>query len=238
MNHTQDFPPLEALDLTHVLYDPTSNLALALAFTTLSPILLMACYGALSIVTRDLLIINMWIGQFGCEAFNWILKHTIKQERPSGVHLGGYGFPSSHSQFMGYFASFMLLHLYFRHKFTSTGNALVDLLWTLAMRGAVLGLALVVCYSRFHLGYHTVHQILWGFGIGLVVGSVYYGITEYIPFFEPQSLPGKIRRWSLNSPVFTWLRIKDGWAVWQDGGHEEEYKRWRKQWDSKRSKAQ
>jgi len=32
---------LEALDLTHVLYNPTSNTSLALALVTLSPILLM-----------------------------------------------------------------------------------------------------------------------------------------------------------------------------------------------------
>ncbi|PVF92473.1 PAP2-domain-containing protein [Serendipita vermifera] len=223
-------PRLEALDLTHVLYDPTSNVALALALATLSPILLMACYGALTIVTRDFLILNMWIGQFGCEAVNWILKHTIKQERPS-LHMGGYGFPSSHSQFMGFFASFLLLHLQLRHRFTSTNIPIVDKLWGLVVQCAVAGLALVVCYSRFHLGYHTPSQILWGLGIGISLGVAYYGLTEYIPSHHPRSLPAKLRRGLLQSPVFTWLRIQDGWAVWQDGGHEEGYRRWRELWD-------
>jgi dolichyldiphosphatase len=59
----------------------------------------------------------MWAGQLLCEAFNWILKRAIKQERPSGSvclslpalastdlmidldsGVNGYGFPSSHSQ--------------------------------------------------------------------------------------------------------------------------------------------
>jgi dolichyldiphosphatase len=172
-------------------------------------------------------------------------------KRVAAVHLGGYGFPSSHSQFMGYFAAFMLLHLHFRHRFSSTSYPVMDLLWALAVRGAVVALALIVCYSRydrasvlisfnlvsrFYLGYHTLHQVSWGFGIGIAVGSLYYVVTEYIPFFKPNSLPGKLRRWILKSSVFTWLRIKDGWAVWQDGGHEEEYKSWRKLWETKRLK--
>lgn len=212
----------------------------------------------------------MWIGQFGCEAFNWILKHTIKQERPSGKHTPPHHGRCSDEQLprctsrrirlsiltFAVYGLFCIVHaatpllspqVYF--DWECTRGPLVDASnersrprvgtsRVLFQVRPILIKKTSAYIVRFHLGYHTVDQILWGFGIGLVVGSVYYGITEYIPFFEPQSLPGKIRRWSLNSPVFTWLRIKDGWAVWQDGGHEEEYKRWRKQWDSKRSKAQ
>ncbi|KIM34121.1 hypothetical protein M408DRAFT_303148 [Serendipita vermifera MAFF 305830] len=234
-------PPLEALDLTHVLYDPTSNLALALALATLSPILLMAnahlttlnpssqaCYGALTVVTRDFLILNMWIGQLGCEAFNYILKHAIKQERPSSTVGGTYGFPSSHSQFMGYFASYMLLHLYFRHRFVSFGIPFLDLLW------ASLPRLFLIANHRFHLGYHTPSQILWGLGIGVLLGIAYYGISERIPFLYPKSIPGRLRKWLLGSPLFTWLRIVDGWAVWTDGGHETKYKKWREMWNKQK----
>jgi len=109
----------------------------------------------------------MWIGQLGCEAFNWILKKAIKQERPTSTLFpvpytalidlpspalhgvgGGYGFPSSHAQFMGFFASFMLLHLYFRHRFVSCGIPLLDFIWSAFVRLAVVALALIVCYSR------------------------------------------------------------------------------------------
>ena len=37
---------------------------------------------ALAVYTRELLFIEMWAGQLLCEAFNWILKHIIKEERP------------------------------------------------------------------------------------------------------------------------------------------------------------
>ena len=41
-----------------------------------------ASYAALAVMTRDLLVIDMWAGQLACEAFNWLLKRLIKQERP------------------------------------------------------------------------------------------------------------------------------------------------------------
>lgn len=69
---------------------------------------------------------------------------------PLALHsVGGtYGFPSSHSQFMGYFASFMLLHLYYRHRFLSFGVPLIDMIWAFLVRLTVVTLALIVCYSR------------------------------------------------------------------------------------------
>ena len=38
----------------------------------------------------------------------------------------GYGFPSSHSQWMGYFGAFLLCHFTFRHRFVSLGSQLLD----------------------------------------------------------------------------------------------------------------
>jgi hypothetical protein len=90
---------------------------------------------------------------------------------------------------------------------------------------------------RFHLGYHTPSQILWGLGIGISLGVGYYGLTEYIPSHYSRSVPAKLRRGLLSSSLFTWLRIKDGWAVWQDGGHEDGYRRWRALWDKKAKRS-
>lgn len=149
-----------------------------------------ASYAALAVVTRDLLIINMWAGQFACEGFNWLLKRLIKQERPPGLSLlptplfvpvnsrthliyllysipfltrppltwsrsarkeslgSGYGFPSSHSQYMGYFSAFLIMHLFFRHRFQSSGYWVLDQLWRFVVYAALAGWAGVVCYSR------------------------------------------------------------------------------------------
>src|SRR6266481_899272 len=40
---------------------------------------------------HKLLMINMWAGQLACKGMNWILKHTIKQDRPAGaIHFHTY----------------------------------------------------------------------------------------------------------------------------------------------------
>lgn len=44
-----------------------------------------ASYAALAVMTRELIIIEMWAGQLACEGFNWVLKRAIKQERPVGA---------------------------------------------------------------------------------------------------------------------------------------------------------
>lgn len=109
----------------------------------------------------------MWIGQLFCEAVNWMLKHAVKQERPVGAKFladctlqhndrfrseaigHGYGFPSSHSQYMGYFSSFLMMHLYFKHRFTSTGSRMFDQLFRLLVYFGLASWASLVCYSRW-----------------------------------------------------------------------------------------
>ena len=107
----------------------------------------------------------MWAGQLGGEVLNLVLKHYIKQERPSCAQnsekchsktnrrldsaANGYGFPSSHSQYMGYFASFLMLHLYFRHRFSTTGSRILDQAWRAVIYLALILWALVVAYSRY-----------------------------------------------------------------------------------------
>ncbi|KAG9103525.1 hypothetical protein FRC07_009973 [Ceratobasidium sp. 392] len=41
----------------------------------------------------------MWAGQLANEAFNWVLKEIVRENRPGTSHGDGYGFPSSHSQY-------------------------------------------------------------------------------------------------------------------------------------------
>ncbi|EIN03832.1 PAP2-domain-containing protein [Punctularia strigosozonata HHB-11173 SS5] len=221
-----------SLDLTHVVYDDTSHLSLVLALITLSPVLLMASYAALAVQTRELTIILMWAGQFACEGFNFVLKHIIKQDRP--MEMGpGYGFPSSHSQYMGYFVSFLICHLYIRHRFPPSGIRLLDrLLKPLVCLGLICW-AGVVAYSRYHLGYHTPHQIVWGLIIGALCGTAFYTVVELIPTRPSPSPLKTLRTALLDHPLAQWLRIRDGWAVYGDGGTDEEWKRWRKQFELK-----
>lgn len=59
----------------------------------------------------------MFAGQLGCEAVNFALKRIIKEERPSRIHRTGkgYGMPSSHAQFVAFWAVAMTLFLLVRH---------------------------------------------------------------------------------------------------------------------------
>ncbi|EDR10632.1 uncharacterized protein LACBIDRAFT_317313 [Laccaria bicolor S238N-H82] len=211
--------------------DDTSLFSLALALITLSPILLMASYAALAVQTREFLIITMWIGQVACELLNWVIKRIIKEERPIG---NGYGFPSSHSQYMAYFATFLICHLYVRHRFSSAGYPLLDGLWRVVVYTGVLAWAGLVAYSRYYLGYHNARQIIWGLSIGSFLGLALYVVSELVPRCWPSSYLGRTKIWLLSNPVSTWLEIRDGWAVWPDAGRESEWVRWRKRWEEER----
>lgn len=59
----------------------------------------------------------MFAGQLACEAVNFALKRIIKEERPLRIHKTGkgYGMPSSHAQFVAFWAVAMTLFLLVRH---------------------------------------------------------------------------------------------------------------------------
>ncbi|KAF9778314.1 PAP2 superfamily-domain-containing protein [Thelephora terrestris] len=220
---------LASLDLTHVIYDTDSYLSFVLALLTLTPILLMASYTSLAVFTRELSVLIMWAGQLLCEASNGLLKDLLKQPRPNAELGDGYGFPSSHSQYMAYFATFLIFHISFRHRFAA--NALVDLSLRLLVVLGLVAWAGGVAYSRYALGYHTAPQVLWGIGIGIAFGTVFYTLAELIPTRCPKSILGRIRTWILTNDVSTWFRIRDGWLVWDDAGHEVEWWEWRRALD-------
>lgn len=78
-----DSPPLASLSLTHVHYDPSDPISHLCAYLALTPQALVITYVALIWATREVEILSMFAGQMGCEALNWVLKRTIKEERPS-----------------------------------------------------------------------------------------------------------------------------------------------------------
>jgi dolichyldiphosphatase len=71
-----------------------------------------------------------------------------ENESDSQLHLNGYGFPSSHSQYMGYFGAFLTCHVFFRHRFASTGSAVVDQLFRVVVYLGIAAWAGIVAYSR------------------------------------------------------------------------------------------
>ncbi|EJU03894.1 PAP2-domain-containing protein [Dacryopinax primogenitus] len=225
---------LESLSLTHILYDPDDPVGRIFALLALSPMILVSMYTIVVLLRRELLISTMFAGQLGCEAFSWMLKRMFKRERPIDYVGTGYGFPSSHSQFMGYFVTFFLLHLWFRE---TSMERLQDPLSKVRKMILYIGVPIwgaAVCYSRFHLTYHTVSQVVVGATIGIAIGAGWYLLVEAIPVFYPSSLLGQWRTWFLESDVASRFRIRDSWAVWPDGGTDAEWGVWKIEWDRSR----
>jgi dolichyldiphosphatase len=87
---------------------------------------------------------------------------------------------------------------------------------------------------RFHLGYHSPSQVLWGVAIGVLFSITFYLVVELIPVRNPRSLLGQLRTKILSNPVSEWFRLRDGWLVWDDCGKEMEWQEWRKQLEKKK----
>ncbi|KDN51332.1 PAP2-domain-containing protein [Tilletiaria anomala UBC 951] len=194
-----------SLGLTHVQYDAGDPAAKLLGLVTLSPIFLLCAYVTIILYRRELTFINALIGQLGCEGLNWFLKRLIRQPRPFPGMLGkGYGMPSSHSQFVGFFAAFFISHFLLHHPQKTKPATLINTMRRaehVAVIIAIVLLSALTCYSRYHLAYHTPVQILVGLTIGVVVGGGYYYLTEIVSR-QPLRLPaplGSPTVWSMSS---------------------------------------
>ena len=75
------------------------------------------------------------------------IKEDLTRSPSLGSVANGYGFPSSHSQYMGYFATFLILHLHFRHKFVMRGSS-DSTAFRIAIYTAIVAWAALVAYSR------------------------------------------------------------------------------------------
>ena len=126
-------PQLQSLKVTHVYYNPLDPFSLASAFLALIPQALMVIYITLIYARREIEVVLMLAGQLLCELANFILKRAIREARPPGISLApplvfcggltfwgieilgeGYGMPSSHAQFMAFFAVYVTLYLIHR----------------------------------------------------------------------------------------------------------------------------
>lgn len=150
------------------------------------------------------------------EGLNLVLKRLFKQLRPFHGTIGnGYGMPSSHSQFVAYTSTFILLHQYSKKGFVDTQSKIS------------ISLAFLICYSRYHLCYHTVAQILVGYLIGFLFASSYFIVTEltcttsnlfthneYMNIIY--NIPKQLRIFILTNPVATRLRLVDSRLVTVD----------------------
>ena len=131
----------------------------------------------------------------------------------------GYGMPSSHAQFMTYFAIYLTLFLVFRHSPSYAGSyPCSDFLLRTALTLGLCAIAVAVSASRVYLNYHTPRQVLAGSAAGLVCACGWFVVTSLL------RSTGWIE-WATELTLSRLLRIRDlvvsedlaeaGWQRWE-----------------------
>ncbi|EAW08723.1 phosphatase PAP2 family protein [Aspergillus clavatus NRRL 1] len=208
--------PLVSLSLTHVHYNPEDPLSFLSAWLALVPQALCVAYVTLIWASREVEVGLMFAGQLGCEALNFVLKRIIKEERPKQMFGKGYGMPSSHAQFVAFFAVYLSLFLLVRHVPNPDSTSYFLMRVVLAI-GLCLG-ASAVAVSRIYLNYHTPRQVLAGCAAGVFCAVSWYLVTGVL------RANGYIE-WALDLGVSRLARLRDlvvsqdlteaGWQQWE-----------------------
>ncbi|KAI6824067.1 hypothetical protein KC332_g4166 [Hortaea werneckii] len=216
-------PPLASLSLTHVSYNPSDPFSHLSAYLALVPQALVISYAALIWSTREIEILLMFTGQMGCEAFNWLLKRYIKEERPTQMLGKGYGMPSSHAQFVAFFSTYLTLFLLFRHNphhhtIHPHRHTKTPLYQRALLALASIGSAAAVAQSRIYLNYHHPRQVYVGLGAGVFCAVGWFTVTSIAHY------SGWVEA-LIDSPPARWLRFRDlvvnedlvdaGWERWE-----------------------
>ncbi|KAJ2391828.1 hypothetical protein H4S02_001125 [Coemansia sp. RSA 2611] len=163
-------PRLKSFSLTHFQYQDGDHFGMLLALISLAPIFLIVSETSIILSRREMAGVLLLLGQLLNELLNLIIKLIIREPRPH-EHLGdGYGMPSSHAQFMGFFVVYVVVYLETRVVMHQVHRRVVQA-GSLVLGGLVL-------ISRVYLGYHTVRQVLAGAIVGAGTGAVWYALVE------------------------------------------------------------
>ncbi|KAJ3682819.1 hypothetical protein LUZ60_013046 [Juncus effusus] len=191
---------LKAITLTHVRYRRGDPVGLCLAWVSLVPVFIsLGGFVSHFLFRREIQGLCFTLGLIISQFLNELVKSSVQQSRPETCKLleacDSHGWPSSHSQYMFFFAIYLTL-LALKGK-TQVAHGKSQLFF------AVLPwpFAVLTMYSRVYLGYHTVAQVFAGAALGLVLGAGWYWIVnsilvEYFPAIE-------------ESAIGRWLYIKD-----------------------------
>ncbi|EPY49496.1 palmitoyl protein thioesterase-dolichol pyrophosphate phosphatase fusion 1 [Schizosaccharomyces cryophilus OY26] len=188
---------------------------------SLIPQIIGIMYLTVMVTNRELDTFMQFGGQVTNEALNYVIKNIVKDPRPSDIiHGVGYGMPSSHSQFMGYFAAYMISWAY---KYRKEEWSHIS---SLAKMGIYCVLSFCVCSSRYFLHYHSLSQVIVGFLTGLAFGYMWCWFTGQLRVLG-------MTKWILEFPIIEWFYIKDTIIHTKDN-HRREWLTSRQQMNQKR----
>ena len=93
----------------------------------------------------------------------------------------GYGMPSSHAQFVSFFAIYLFLFLLSRHKPAWRRSQTVLHAFERVLTVLVLGVGcVVVSASRIYLNYHTQRQVLAGCAVGSLCAFGWFFVIDFL----------------------------------------------------------
>lgn len=177
----------QPITFTLVEYPKGDLLGKILAWISLAPLGIGAGFVALILFRRDLHTIVFFIGTLVNELINALLKHWIKDPRPVSRSQiwTEYGMPSSHSQFMCFFAQYVLLFIFIRLHHMNNSGARTERILRFLVLVACWAASFLVCFGRIYLQYHNVQQVLVGALVGVIVGTLWFILTHYFltPYF-------------------------------------------------------
>jgi len=178
----------KVLSLTHVEYQADDPLAKIFAIFSLLPLVIVIVFITTFFLRRDLHTFTYGVGVILNYIANVALKQYIAEPRPRSrsVQFEEFGMPSSHSQFMWFCSTYMVLFTLLRLHHTT--------LWKLLWVVIALGASTTMAYSRVYLEYHTVAQVVWGGVVGGLGALLWFTITQLV--FTP--LYPLIERWRLS----------------------------------------
>lgn len=176
------------LSLTFVEYPKGNVFGKLLALFSLTPFVILSGFISLILFRRDLHTITFFIGVLFNEICNTVLKHILREPRPlarnTNLLYSEYGMPSSHSQFMWFFASYMLYFTFIRLQYANS-KAFKEFFWKVAGAVLCIAIACIVSYSRIFLQYHTWKQVIYGALFGIIIGTIWFIIINVVltPYF-------------------------------------------------------
>ncbi|KAM7266574.1 hypothetical protein ACFE04_004471 [Oxalis oulophora] len=171
--------------MTHIRYQNGDKLGHFLAWISLLPVFIsLPGFFSYFIFQREIQPIFFFLGLLFNQFISQLVKNFVRQPRPGTCTVlemcNTHGWPSSHSQFMFFFAIYVTLLLSFKDQPTAT----VVLVWSLAF---------LMMWSRVYLVYHTVGQVIAGAVLGVLFGGIWYCVVHhvfysYFPMIEESKL--------------------------------------------------
>lgn len=197
------------LSLTYVTFPENDIIGKIFAWSSLLPIFILVAFITLIIFRREVHTILLFLGILLNEMVNMGMKSYFKAPRPcrpgdDKLLYSKFGMPSSHAQFMCFFATYMLCFAYIRLK-TRESEKFMDNIRRHVLSLSAVGGAVIVCVSRIYLYYHTLEQVFIGFVIGSICGILWFCVVEKLCMPYSQKL--------VNTKLGEFFLVRDSSAI-------------------------